>query len=372
MINLSPEQQSVRDGVESWLASGGVGWRLLIGPAGTGKTHLAARLGADRWTLFCAMTGKAAGVLRSRGVEANTLHKAIYVPDEVRGEDGKWTTKFVPKEGALDDVDLVVLDECSMCTAQVAHDLLSFGVPVLVLGDPAQLPPVGGPGYFDQRAPDWSLTEIHRQALDSGILRLATDVREGRGVGAPHLYAPDCAVITADEASSAEEQLLSWADVIIVGTHRSRHYFNGVVRARSGYTSPLPRAGEQLICLQNDHRRGLLNGQLWIARSDAQERGPDWFELAIESDDGAVLLAECWKHEFDGRSEQLDALPWRARVARARFTYGYAVTCHKMQGSAAEKILVWDEGYAFREHADKWRYTAITRASKQLVYVRRD
>lgn len=373
MTDLSDEQRAVSDGVEAWLASGGAGWRLLTGPAGTGKTFVASRLGEGRRTLFCAMTGKAAGVLRARGVEATTLHKAIYAPDEVKDSaTGKWVTRFTPREGALDDVDLVVLDECSMASPQVATDLLSYGKPVLVLGDPAQLPPVGGPGYFDQGEPDWTLTEIRRQALDSGIIRLATDVREGRGVGAPAQYAPDCVVIGVDEATALEEQLLAWCDVVIVGTHRMRHHLNAAMRAAAGITSPLPVAGDHLLCLQNDHRRGLLNGDLWTALSDAQVSGSDSFEIAVGSDAGDRLILSCWRHEFEDRAKQLDALPWRARCANARFCFGYAVTCHKMQGSSANKVLVWDEGYAFREHADRWRYTAITRAAKQLVYVRRD
>lgn len=373
--DLSAEQQAVADGVESWLASGLRGWRLLTGPAGTGKTFVASRLGEGKRTLFCAMTGKAAGVLRSNGVDATTLHKAIYAPDEVM-VDGKWQTRFVPKEGALDGIDLVVLDECSMATAQVATDLLSFGVPVLVLGDPAQLPPVGGPGYFDQRQADWSLTEIRRQALESGIIRLATDVREGRGVGAPDSYAPDCAVITVSEAALCEDRLLEWASddsaAIIVGTHRMRHHFNGVYRAAAGVSSPLPVAGDRLLCLQNDHRRGLLNGDIWRALDDAVSTGPDTFEVTLRNDAGDVLRPECWKHEFDGRADQLDAMSWRRKSEHARFTFGYAITCHKMQGSAAEKCLVWDESYAFRDQADRWLYTAVTRAQKQLILVRRD
>ena len=371
MTDLSAEQQAVADGVEAWLASGLRGWRLLTGPAGTGKTFVASRLGEGKRTLFCAMTGKAAGVLRSNGVDATTLHKAIYAPDEVM-VDGKWQTRFVPREGALDGVDLVVLDECSMATAQVATDLLSFGVPVLVLGDPAQLPPVGGPGYFDQRQADWSLTEIRRQALESGITRLATDVREGRGVGPPASYAPECAVISVEEASDNEERLLEWCDVVIVGTHRTRHHINGVLRAGAGITSALPVKGEQLLCLQNDHRRGLLNGDLWHVESDAQITGLETFDVLVRSDAGDRLMLSCWRHEFEGRSAELDAMSWRRKSEHARFTFGYAITCHKAQGSGFNRVLVWDEGYAFRENADRWRYTAITRAAKQLVYVRRD
>src|SRR5690606_12714869 len=78
-----------------------------------------------------------------------------------------------PLEGA----GLVIIDECSMVDEQMGKDLESFGVKILVLGDPFQLPPVKGQGYFTDAQPDFLLTEIHRQAADNPIIRLATDVR---------------------------------------------------------------------------------------------------------------------------------------------------------------------------------------------------
>ena len=76
------------------------------------------------------------------------------------------------------DAGLVVIDECSMVDDRMGQDLLSFGTKVLVLGDPAQLPPVRGSGFFtDTETPDVMLTEIHRQAKDNPIIAMATKVR---------------------------------------------------------------------------------------------------------------------------------------------------------------------------------------------------
>ena len=75
---------------------------------------------------------------------------------------------------------LIVIDECSMVDAELGRDLMSFGVPLLVLGDPAQLPPIQGGGFFTDAEPDAMLTEVHRQAEDNPIVRLSMDVREGR------------------------------------------------------------------------------------------------------------------------------------------------------------------------------------------------
>src|ERR1700730_13716734 len=74
---------------------------------------------------------------------------------------------------------LIVIDECSMVDAELGRDLMSFGVPVLVLGDPAQLPPIQGGGFFTEAEPNVMLTEVHRQARDNPIIRLSMHVRAG-------------------------------------------------------------------------------------------------------------------------------------------------------------------------------------------------
>ena len=66
-----------------------------------------------------------------------------------------------------------------MVDEELGRDLLSFGKPVLVLGDPAQLPPVKGGGFFTEAEPDIMLTEVHRQAADNPIIRMSMVVREG-------------------------------------------------------------------------------------------------------------------------------------------------------------------------------------------------
>src|SRR6202035_4167275 len=78
------------------------------------------------------------------------------------------------------EAKLIVIDECSMVDAELGRDLLSFRAPLLVLGDPAQLPPVQGGGFFTDAEPDAMLTEVHRQAQDDPIVRLSMQVREGQ------------------------------------------------------------------------------------------------------------------------------------------------------------------------------------------------
>src|SRR4029078_10560812 len=133
--------------VETWLKagpgrSGTPQVFRLFGYAGTGKTTLARHLAecVRAKVLFAAFTGKAALVMRSKGCErASTIHSLIYKPRE-SGEE-------IPSFDLWDDAPaskaaLIVIDECSMVDAELGRDLMPFGVPVLVLGDPAQLPPI--------------------------------------------------------------------------------------------------------------------------------------------------------------------------------------------------------------------------------------
>ena len=163
-----------------WLKAGDPQVFRLFGYAGTGKTTLARHLAehVDGETAFGAFTGKAALVLRSKGCkDARTIHSMIYRPKDVETEEPSFVlTRTRPAAAA----SLIVIDECSMVDEELGRDLLSFGKKVLVLGDPAQLPPVKGGGYFTEAEPDVMLTEVHRQAADNPIIRLSMDVREGR------------------------------------------------------------------------------------------------------------------------------------------------------------------------------------------------
>ena len=125
----------------------------LFGYAGVGKTTLARHVAeaAAGETAFAAFTGKAAMVMRAHGCSgATTIHALIYRASE--GVDGA-PTFTLNEDGPASRASLIVIDECSMVDAELARDLLSFGKPILVLGDPFQLPPVKGGGYFTDRRP---------------------------------------------------------------------------------------------------------------------------------------------------------------------------------------------------------------------------
>src|SRR5262249_56107314 len=98
---------------------------------------------------------------RRVGPGAGAIDSGIYKA----GESGEEMPSFeLWGEAPASKARLIVIDECSMVDAELARDLMSFGVPLLVLGDPAQLPPIQGGGFFTDAEPDAMLTEVHRQA----------------------------------------------------------------------------------------------------------------------------------------------------------------------------------------------------------------
>ena len=177
---FTPEQDAALKTVSAWLADAKARQVFrLFGYAGTGKTTLARHLAehVDGDVLFAAFTGKAALVMRSKGAkDARTIHSLIYSPRESDTEEPSFVLN---DESPAARASLIVIDECSMVDEELGRDLLSFGKKVLVLGDPAQLPPVKGGGFFTEAEPDIMLREVHRQAADDPIIRLSMLVREG-------------------------------------------------------------------------------------------------------------------------------------------------------------------------------------------------
>ena len=179
-MSWAPQQAKAITAVSDWFKNPkGKQVFRLFGYAGTGKTTIARSIadGISGRVIFGAFTGKAALVLRSKGcTNANTIHSMIYKLDD----DTKSQPEFVLNpDSDVRNARLIIIDECSMVDEVLGKDLLSFGTKVLVLGDPAQLPPVKGQGFFINAEPDVILTEIHRQAADNPIIRMSMEIREG-------------------------------------------------------------------------------------------------------------------------------------------------------------------------------------------------
>ncbi len=364
-MQWSGEQDKALTAVADWLKAGDRPVFRLFGYAGTGKTTLARHLAdsVSGGTLFAAYTGKAAHVMRGKGCKgAGTIHSLIY---RMRGEDESGPTFVLNDDSAAGKASLIVIDECSMVDEEIGRDLLSFGTPVLVLGDPAQLPPVAGGGYFTEAEPDVMLTEVHRQAADDPIVRLSMIVREGGRL--KHGVYGESAVISRDEI---EPEAVTSADQVLVGRNNTRRNYNLRIRQLLDRDGPAPVAGDVLVCLRNDRKRGLLNGSLWrVERVRVPRKG--LLRYALASEDGIPgrkeTVVSINPAFFDGTA---DALPVAARRRSDAFDFGYVLTVHKAQGSQWDDVILFDESFAFRENAARWLYTGITRAAKRIRIVR--
>ena len=365
MSAWSPQQVAALDAVGRWLKEKDRQVFYLAGFAGTGKTTLARHIAeqADGEVCFGAFTGKAALMMRSKGcAKASTIHSLIY-----NAEEDEKTGLFEYKLNAgssVGEAALTIIDECSMVDEALGRDLLSFKTPVLVLGDPFQLPPVSGSGYFTSGEPDMLLTEVHRQARDNPIIRLSMDIREGKRLQPGSFGASS---VIRRETLTARDVLE--ADQVIVGRNATRQRYNERIRElRFGAKEPVPVKGERLICLKNKRPLGLLNGGMWETKKVSRQN--DMVKLRLDPLDEAGSAKACDVTVpvafFEGREQELDR---ETRRFCEEFTFGHAITCHKAQGSQWDKVIIFDEGGAFREQAARWRYTAVTRAAKQMTVV---
>lgn len=366
-MEWSPQQDGAISKARDWVKTkGGPQVHRIFGFAGTGKTTLAKEVAAelDGEVLYGAFTGKAASVMRRKGcADASTIHSMIYKIDD---DDTDTPTFKLNKNSEVRGARLVIIDECSMVDEALGTDLLSFGTKVLVLGDPAQLPPISSAGFFTSHEPDTMLTEVHRQARDNPIIRLSMDIREGKTIQ-PGEYGQTRILERDAIAPEALKEIVMGADQVICGLNRTRVMYNKRMREYLGRTGTMPVKGDKLICLRNDRQKNIYNGSMWTAL-DCRRKGII-IHMKVEELDGEVARSkgvQVREEFFDGRE---GILQWQEKRGTQEFTYGYAITCHKSQGSQWNNVVVFDESKAFREDAMRWKYTAATRAAEKLTMV---
>jgi exodeoxyribonuclease-5 len=418
----SPQQAAAIAAIENWFRRGTRDQQVfrLFGYAGTGKTTITRhaigelglepmdRTGGSGGVLYAAFTGKAALVMTRKGTPASTIHSLIYKVSEATPEEIERVTpeletlrkgvcnmgpaersfaetqirrlelrladihqpRFILNEQSLvRDADLIVLDEVSMVGAEMASDLLAFGKPILVLGDPGQLPPIKGDGAFTDADPDVMLTDIHRQAETSAIIRLATLARQS--VPIPYGEHDDF-VWKMRRSDIGPHQFLKGGQVIC-GRNATRLFLNTAMKQAAGFPDAYPRGlGEKIICLKNRHDLGLVNG-MFLDLSDIRDESPLAFSASVRTEDGTSVPGRQWfyKGHFDDHvaydAERLRR-DWRDMRGLVESVWGYAITCHKAQGSQWENVIVYDDGLGrTAEDRARWLYTAITRAEQGLV-----
>ena len=322
-----------------------------------------------------AYTGKAASVLRKKGVkEAQTIHSLIYTAEE----DDEGHISFVLSEDSpAADAQLICLDECSMVADEMATDLRSFGKKILIIGDPGQLPPVKGAGAFTNRNPDAFLHEIHRQHAESPILELATMARKGEPL--PIGYSKgNVRVLKLDKDS--QNFVYDIDAQPICGLNRVRWVYTQRIRKRMGIDSPIPEVGERIMCCKNNRKHGFFNGNIGELKSFDLKRAEGFdierYQFDVKFDDFKDPMKELIvdpflfnQHFTNGATQKAEWVQGRKRYDE--FDWGYVLTAHKAQGSSWKNVTVVNDSGSFRDDRHKWLYTALTRAEEGLTVLMR-
>ncbi|MDB4972653.1 MAG: ATP-dependent RecD-like helicase [Myxococcaceae bacterium] len=348
--------------------------RLLVitGGPGTGKTTtvrgiVEAHRSAGHTVVLCAPTGRAAKRLsEAAGSEAKTIHRLL--------EWNPATARFQRDRAAPIEGDLVLVDEASMLNLQLAERLFAAvpaHVPLVLVGDVDQLPPVG-PGQVLRSlidsgiAPVVRLHTVFRQAQESHIVAGAHSILRGevplptpsgtRGVG-------DLFVVKTREPEVALERLREMLermptaygldpkrDVMVLspmrrgplGTERLNEYLQATLNPsdRPGPQPLAPRPGDRVMQLRNDYEKEAFNGDLG----------------EVQNVEGGITYVMMDGREVRYRRDELDDL-----------ALAYASTVHKVQGSEFPAVVVVLHASNHVLLSRALLYTAVTRAKRLVV-----
>lgn len=356
----------------------------LGGYAGTGKTTLIAILRKLLFKqnpkikiAFATFTGKAARVLKNylkshevlyKGDSIGTIHSLIYsVIENERHEIIGWKRKEELK------TDLIIIDEASMVDYKIWQDLLSYGVPILAVGDHGQLPPVNGQFNLMEN-PEIKLTEIHRQVADNPIIKLSIEARKygrikignyGKGVRKLDKKDPESQEIIENYLQQYNQETL-----ILCGYNNTRIKLNNYLRNILGFESSLPMAGDRVICLRNNQQKAIFNGMLGTLQRIVS-KDDNFYDLKILFDDEEqVFEGLAVKKQFGSSSAMNFTRENRALTLQADlFDFAYALTVHKAQGGQATRVILFEERFKQMSDIDwrRWLYTAVTRAEEELI-----
>lgn len=409
MTKLTLEQQTVLDDVKSLIKKSGhpVPYfqypfiTTIGGYAGTGKTFLLCEIRKEIKKLFpsvqvafVSFTGKASYVLRNKLKDTKTLlptdhvgtiHSLLYKPVV------KWNkvlktfviTDWERKNPEEINHQIFIIDEASMVSKELWNDLKSCGRPIIAVGDHGQLPPIGE-AFNLMKNPDFKLTQIHRQALDSPIISLSQFVRKEGFIPFNRFFSNEVFKLSWNHPMTKkiwEEKLIFDKDLIVLcGFNTTRAYINDMIRKKNSFKNKEPYPGERIVCLVNDHNKKIMNGQigtvLWVMPDDYSlyrvtvEMDDEIYECMINTQSfGQVQYTMFDKDELKKKQAKYSSKMGLYGVNY--FDYGYCISVHKSQGSEWDKVVLfeqrskhWDDDYWAR-----WLYTAITRAKEKLFVI---
>ena len=363
---------------------------VYSGAAGTGKTsvlpYVIQEIGLEpEEVLYVAFTGKASSVLMQKGFDASTIHSAFFdlkeVPLRKNGhlvmKNGRAVTtlKFVEKEMISSNIKLIVIDEWSMVNEEFMKVIYKFGIPVIASGDKYQLRPVFGNCPFAERI-RFNLTEITRQSKQSGIITLATMIRNGEQLPRYHKFFNDARIMSKDYV---KDKYLLNADIILTAKNKTRNMFNDKIRSLHGSSGKLPSVGDKLINRKNDWSKSLdgiplVNGIIGTCihpiRRDECNLARGIYRMDFKPDyinEDNFDYYEALKCDYDYLNEKCGEKEINIYNDGAKMEYAEAITVHLAQGSQYGNVLYWDEWVGDREYMQQIRYTAVTRAVNSVI-----
>lgn len=325
----------------------------VSGYAGTGKTTIIREIVDEATNIpVAAFMGKAADVLRKKGLPGQTIHSLIYEWD--------MNHRRFFKRQSLGNIDYIVVDEGSMIGGKLWRDLTSFGKKVLVFGDGAQLEPVDDDDPKLMHSPDVQLTEIHRQAKDNPIINLATDIREGRDYSGWHGMLRSMRELTPD--------VLLIPDIWLCGFNKTRVNMNKEIRRLKGYDRWTFASGDRLKCTTNDESLGVFNGSMFTVVESLNcppkvkaVNVPVIFDGEKDVCIVSLAVANLNMEKNIGFNESLG---YSGKSILCE--YSYAITVHASQGSEYPVVGIVDQQCDLWS-PDRHRYTAVTRASERIL-----
>lgn len=392
-MDFTDEQVYMLFDLEQWWHSQNKQVFEISGAAGTGKTtcikYFVEKIGLDlEDVLFVSYMGKACARMMQTGLNAKTIHSAIYIPKRVRKRDENGAViykatgrpemefKFELREKLAKEPKLIVVDEASMVPENIALDLLSYNIPVVALGDLNQLPPVFGSSFF-LKSPDVHLTQVMRQMEGDPIVYLANRILNNE----PLEYGvyDNSYVLRAEDLNI---NVFKKADIVLTGTNYIRYKVNTYYREQIKHIEQLdrPQLREKVIFRKNNWKMKtsdgyyLMNGITgFITKVHKGTCDGNSITVDVRPDFGEGIFKNVkvdYKHlKAVPTSDNSDVLYVGNKFVN-KMEYAYAITVHSSQGSEFNNVVYLHEDFSRDpEKNKKLLYTAITRAKESITIV---
>lgn len=366
-ITLTKQQTQAYDEIIDFLFNSSDMLYVFSGVAGAGKTMIISKVldFVSRTNINIQLmtpTGRASSILNFYSTsiyKSHTIHSVIYEP--VFNDKEEVIGYTLRSKNALADIDCFIIDEASMVSEELLYDLSTFDIPMLLIGDAEQLPSIGSEMNLMKNY-NLHLTEIHRVAEGNPVIALSREVRENGELTERMLrkYSDNNHLKILSKKDLCRSHFMEHSyDVITCGTNRKRATINNLIRSILPEWQETPLKGEQVICLKNLYRKGsppIYNGELYVV----EDMFASSYTLKSLDDNNKIIDVTIRDCEWD--ESCIDE-----NNSTGKFTFGYAMTVWKCQGSQFENVLFYKENVSHFCKQKNFDYTAITRTSKNLT-----